>query len=424
MIARGSGRAALVAIAIVGLSCTNDVAAPGLCPQFCPLGALSVVDTVLTTAITRDSAYGRPVGYVNPNKSLTLLAATEPGIKDSRPIMRMPPFPASLVLEDTTTGPVVGVDSIIMQITITTRDTTAQNLQLAIYALPVTIDSTSTFAGLAPAFAAPPIRTVNVDSLLAMPADKNLATGDSALVDTVYHRVTLYLKFDSTQVPYSVPDTGKLAFGIRVFANQPTDLALGAVLNFGLGPAITAYLKVDSLGAVAHRRTALGFGSPTFNSFVFDPPARSLDSTLVIGGVPATRSILRITFPRILRDSQQVARATLELIPAVLPQGAPSDSFEIVTQAVLVDLGAKSALDPIHVDTTKVYITPIDTVRIEMTNLMRFWAADTAAPTAIVLRGAPEGANFAELRAFSSATPAYRPLLHLTYSPSFPFGHR
>jgi len=411
-------------VVLIALACTNDISAPGVCPQFCPLGSLTVIDTLLA-AISRDSAYGRPQGYVNPGLSLTLLAASEPGIKDSRPIMLMPALPTRLVLEDTTTAPVIGVDSIVLAVTITSRDTLVTNLALSVYALPLSIDSTTTFTGLAPAFAAPPIRTVNVNSLLATPAYNNPATGDSAILDTVYHRVTLLINFDSAQVPYSVPDTGKLAFGIRVGADQPTDLSLGGLLNYGLGPSITAYLKVDSLGlGVAHRRTPLGFGTPSFNTFVFNPPPPPLDSTLVVGGVPATRSILRITFPRIIRDSQQIARATLELIPAVLPQGVASDSFDLVTQAVLVDLGAKSALDPIHVDTTRIYITPMDTVRIEMTNLMRFWAADTTAPTAIVLRQAPEGGNFAELRMFASSTTAYRPMLHLTYSPSFPFGQR
>lgn len=416
-------RAAMFAV-LIALACTNDISAPGLCPQFCPLGSLTVIDTVLA-AISRDSAYGRPSGYVNPNYSLTLIAANEPGIKDSRPIMLMPAMPTRLVLEDTTTGPVIGVDSIVLSLTITTRDTLATNLAFSIYALPLSIDSTSTFTGLAPAFAGPPIRTVNVNSLLANPTYNNPVTGDSVLVDTVFHRLTLLIKFDSAQTPYSAPDTGKLAFGIRVNADQPTDLSLGAVLNYGLGPYITAYLKVDSLGVgVAHRRTPLGFGTPSFNTFVFDPPPVPLDSTLAVGGVPATRSILRIAFPRIIRDSQQIARATLELIPAVLPRGVASDSFDLVTQAVLVDLGAKSALDPIHVDTTRIYITPMDTVRIELTNLMRFWAADTTAPTAIVIRQAPEGGSFAELRMFASSTAAYRPMLHLTYSPSFPFGQR
>lgn len=415
----------MLAVALVSVCCTNDIAAPALCPQFCPLGSLLVVDTVLMTAISRDSAYGRPAGYVNPNRTLTLIAANEPGIKDSRPIMLMPALPTRLVLQDTTTAPVIGVDSFVVTLTITNRDTAVHNLTLSLYALPLAIDSATTFAALSPAFAAPPIRTVNVDRLVALPNYDDPVTGDSALVDTVFHRVTLLLKLDSAQAPYSVPDTGKLAFGVRVSADQPTDIGLGAVLNFGLGPGLVAYLKVDSLGVgVAHRRTPLGFGTPVVNTFVFDPPASPIDSTLVIGGVPATRSILRIAFPRVIRDSQQIARATLEFIPAVLPQGVPADSFGLVAQAVIADLGDKSALDPIHVDTTHIYIGPLDTVRVEVTNLMRLWAADTLATTAIVLRQEPEGADFAELRLFSSATAAYRPRLHITYSPSFPFGQR
>lgn len=423
----GGARALWLAVALAGVSCTNELAAPAICPQFCPTGALVVTDTVLAGVISRDSAYGRPYGYVNPNESLTLLAANVPGLRQSWPVLLMPPLPTSLAVAGTTTGAVVGVDSFTLQVTITRRDTAVHNLQLSVFGLPVPIDSTSTFASLAPAFAAPPVRTLNVDSLVASPNAAN-AAGDSVLVDTVYNHVTVYVNLDSAEAPYSVADTGQLAFGLQIAAAEPAEVAFGAVLNFGLGPVLIAYLKVDSLGVgICHRQTPLGFGSPIFNSFVFNPPAPPLDSTLVVGGVPATRSILRIAFPRsMVRDSQQIARATLEFVPAVLPRGLPADSFGLVAQAALVDLGSKSSLDPIHVDTTMIYIASVDTVEVNVTNIMRFWAADTLAPTTIVLRGVPEGADFAEIRMFSSATsnPALRPTLHLTYSPSYPFGQR
>ena len=67
---------------VIVAACTQDVSAPGFCPQFCPKDALSVVDTVLGTAISRDSSYGRPSGFVNPTSANALLAVNLPGVRD------------------------------------------------------------------------------------------------------------------------------------------------------------------------------------------------------------------------------------------------------------------------------------------------------------------------------------------------------
>ena len=407
---------------VVGfVACTQDVAAPGVCPEFCPSGSLSVIDTVLRTAITRDSSYGRPFGYVNAYGSTSLLAANLPGVRDSRPVFRTTSLATRMILgTDTTTGAVIGVDSLYLRFTITKRDTATRNLSVSIYALPLTIDSTTSFAALATPFAGTPVRTINIDTLLAQPGRKNVVTGDSAVVDTVNSRVTVLVSLDSSQAPYSVADSGKLAFGFRITADNQAAIGLGS-FEAGLGPVVTWYLKVDSLGlGTAHRAQ-----TPTtaFDSFVFTPAAAALDSTLAVGGVPSARSLLRITFPRsILGDSSLLTRATLELIPAVSPTGIAADSFGIVASAIVADFGAKTPLDLAHVDTTIVHIGVIDTVRIDVTSILRFWAADTLAPTAIVLRQVPEGADFAEIRFKPSADSTHRPRLRITYSPHYQFG--
>ncbi|PYO12403.1 MAG: hypothetical protein DMD31_16475 [Gemmatimonadetes bacterium] len=43
------------------VACVEQATAPGSCPTFCPSGSITVVDTVLRTSITRDSAFR---GYV------------------------------------------------------------------------------------------------------------------------------------------------------------------------------------------------------------------------------------------------------------------------------------------------------------------------------------------------------------------------
>jgi hypothetical protein len=119
-----------------------------------------------------------------------------------------------------------------------------------------------------------------------------------------------------------------------------------------------------------------------------------------------------------------VVRATLELVTAVSPQGLPADSFKLVANAAAIDFGGKSPIDPLRVDTLTVHIGVTGTVRIDVTNIVRFWTVDTIAPTTMLLRQVPEGANFAEIRFYPSSDATRGPILHLTYSPRFPFGQQ
>jgi hypothetical protein len=412
-------RLAHVGWLLLAAACTEKIAAPGVCPEFCPSGKLQVIDTVLQTAVSGDSAFGRPIGYSNPQSALFLLAASLPGPRDSRPIFRTSAIVTRLPLStDTTTSPVVGIDSVIVRLTITRRDTANHNLTVFLYKLPLTIDSTSTFAALVQPFTDSLIRSVNVDSLLAQPGYKNPVTGDSVLVDTTNQRVTLLVRVDSARVPLGTPDSGAVAFGVRVTAGASA--AFAASENLGLGPLVNWYVRLDSLGIRAAHRVETR--SPTFDSFVFDPPAAPLDANLTVGGVPAARTVMRLTFPRVITDSGQVIRATLELIPAVAAQGIAADSFGLVALPVVTDFGAKSPLDGTHADTTIVHIGSTDTVHVDVTNILRFWIGDTLAPRTIVLRQVPEGGNFAEIRFYPSSDAAHRPFLRLTYAPRFPFG--
>ena len=70
---------------LVCMACTEDPTAPGTCPAFCPPGDITLVDTVLTSVVVRDSAFR---GYLQPHNGAVLIAANTPGTIDSRPIMR------------------------------------------------------------------------------------------------------------------------------------------------------------------------------------------------------------------------------------------------------------------------------------------------------------------------------------------------
>lgn len=401
-------------------ACAEAVTAPGECPDFCPGGQITVIDTVLATIIGRDSAYR---GYVRPHEAASLLLADLPGFVESRAIWRsiIQADRITLSSSDTLTGAIIVMDSARLKVTITRRDTAAHNLTLRLYRLPLAIDSGTTYAGVAGAFTDSLLRTVNVDSLIQQ--GKDPVTGDSARVDSALKRVEVMFHLDNVQARYRAVDTGVVAFGLRVSADTLAGIAIGAVdANANFDPQITWFAVVDSAGLPVKR--TLGPRGAKFDSFVFTPAAPALDSTLAVGGAPSARSLLRITLPKRIRDSAQIVRATLVLVPASAAQGVPADSFFVAAHGIDADFGGKSpiAADSARRGSARVRIGQTDTVRIDLTRLLRAWTFDSTAVTAVVLRIVPEGSTFAEIRFQPSANAAFRPALHVTYVPRFPFG--
>ena len=163
--------------------------------------------------------------------------------------------------------------------------------------------------------------------------------------------------------------------------------------------------------------------APLFDSFVFNPPTAPLDTTLLtVGGVPSARSLLRVAIPAFLHDSVDVVRATAILVPVAAVQGAPIDSMNLLVRPVQTDLGGKSPVGAVNFAQVVVHTGSTDTVRIELTDMVRSWVADTTRPTAFFIGQVPEAASFTEIRFYSSRTPAFRPALHVTYVKRFPFG--
>ena len=410
-------RLALVGAVLLVGACVERLTAPGHCPDYCPSGQITVVDTLLTTSINRDSSYR---GYVLAYQSAVMLAARLPGATDtldSRPIFRFNGFGGRFPLSAADTGDILGADSARLQVSIVRRDTATHNLWLHLYRLPITIDTSTTFGSVVPFTDS--LRSVNVDTLLAQPGGKDPVTGDSAaVVDTVTHRVLLSLKLGPAAARYVTTDSGTVAYGIRIAADTLASIALGKGV---VGPLLQWYLQVDSaLTPVA--RT--GARDAAFASFVFTPPPAPLDSTLAVGGVPSARSLLRVAFPKVIRDSAQIIRATLFLVPAVPARGAPADSFVIEARSVFADFGAKSPIDPRLVDTTVIHPDSTGTVKIEVTNLLQAWAADSTHPTVLVLRPEREAQVFGEIRFYPSvaSATAVRPTLQVTFVRRFPFG--
>jgi len=424
--------AGVVASAVAVAACSETPDAPAHCPEFCPQAQFGLVDTVLPAGIERDSSF---TGYINPIDAPVLLAEDVPGVIDSRPIFRTGAIAPGLppLSTDTTTAP-IHVDSIRMSITLQFRDAGAHNLTLHFFRLPLTIDTNTTFADVAPDFAAPEIRSFNLDSLLAQSGQKDTIRGDSVVsTNDTLGEVVVSLRFDTLELPYVAADSGKVALGIRVSADSAAHIAVGAA-DGGLGTVITWYNSVDSAGVLvsrtAQRRLAV------FDTYVFDPPPAPLDSNLTIGGMPSSRALLRVSLPRWLRDSTQIIRATLYLVPVTPVTGFQADSFFLTAGRLAADLGRKS---PLAIDTAVFNSAPIhpgnaDTVRLELTGMLRVWQVDTAAQMAMYIRqmivtgqvftgrlNGTEGATFTAMRFYSTATGPLKPTLHLTYVPRIRF---
>lgn len=429
-------RLAVLMLLLAAAACTEEAVAPGTCPNFCPGGEIGIADTIFTDVIERDSSFR---GYIQPSQAEQMAVADLPGIVDSRAIFLMAPMFTRVVPNagDTATVPIT-VDSSRLLISIIRRDTAATNLVLRLYRLPVTIDSTSTFASLATDFAATPVDSVNVSDLLTRPKIGDTATvriwGDTIQTDSAGHTLQVaadssllvYFDFDTLQAPFNVADSGKLAWGVRISADTLASIALGANDAVDRDPIMRwfyHYPKPDTLPAPDSIVYTSAQREVTFDSFVFDPPNPALDDNLTVGGAPSARSLLRVALPAFLHDSIDVVRATMILVPLAPVAGTPVDSFAIFARPVLADLGAKSPLSnrAVLYGRTTVATGSGDTVRIELTDLVRAWSRDTSIVTALVLGQVPEAGSFTEIRFYSSRG-SFKPALHVTYVKRFPFG--
>ncbi|HEV8509725.1 MAG TPA: hypothetical protein VGQ48_04675 [Gemmatimonadales bacterium] len=416
-------------------ACTEQATSPGVCPNFCPGGSIQVHDTIFTAIIERDSSFR---GYAARSQGEGLAAADLPVVQ-SRPFFVLSTMITRLAPKsgDTTTVP-ISVDSARLRLSIVRRAKEATNLTLRLYLLPLTADSTSDFASLDPFFSAAAVDSVNVSDLLARPAIGDTATvriwGDSIRTDSAGHilqiarsdsTLVVYFSLDTTQAPFSVPDSGRVAFGVRVTADSLASIRLGANESVTNGPVMRWFYHYTDRDSAMTVKADSALRAPRFDSFVFDPPNPPLDdTTLVVGGAPSARSLLRVAMPAFLHDSFDVVRATVILVPVAAVQAAPSDSFTILVRPVLTDLGAKSPLSPATEAFGRVVVHPgsSDTLRFELTDMVRSWAIDTTFATAFFLGQIPEAASFTEIRFYSSRVSAFRPALHVTYVKRFPFG--
>jgi hypothetical protein len=309
----------------------------------------------------------------------------------------------SVSVRDTLRG--YTIDSVALSFTVAARDANVNGLELWVYRIAPGFDSSTTFAGVAPAF-------VPESLIAAVPVPDTLNTG---VVRTVFAGA------DLSRIQMSPADSGRLAVGIRLSAPTFTGVRLGAV-GAGAGALFTTYatLDVPDTGTAKLRTLAL---STAFNTYVSEMPQVSDTTLLALGGAPSSRSLLRFSLPPRILDSATIVRATLELTPTAPISGLPTDTVLLEARSVLADVGAKS---PVNIQPNRVALDTLElgstTVSIEAVQLMQLWLGSNS-PSALVLALNPEGASFTKPVFYSTraADPALRPRLRLSYLLAFPF---
>ena len=389
--------------ALVSLGCQERLTAPADCPALCPGGSPEVFDEVISPIIGADSSFR---GYVQPASSAALLVSNGLGGFETRAIMRFARRRDSVTVRDT--ARTYTIDSVAFGLNLVARDTTLPGLKILLYRLPISIDTTTTYAAVDPAFVPGNlIRTIDVSDTLKR-----------GTIRTVFSGAGL----DSVLIPPA--DTGVLALGIRIDSPGTTGIRLGSSAG-GTGAVFFTYatLNVPDTGTAKLRTFS---STPTFNSFV-TPPQPVPDTTLlVVGGEPSSRALLRFELPQHIRDSATIVRATLELTPVVPISGLPTDPARLQAKSVLADLGAKSpvssAFGRVPVDTLDPGTT---SVSLEAVRLVELWLGATPRPSSLVLSLAPdlEAASFSRPVFYSTraADSTVRPRLRISYLRAFPF---
>lgn len=384
----------------VVVACSEQLNTPGDCPALCPGGDIVIFDTILFPIPGADSTFN---GYAAKGQSGALLLS-QPGFPagDARVQVRFRKRQDSVLVRDTLRT--YTIDSAQLDLGILTRDTLLTGLSLSVWRVPQTIDSLSTVA--------------EIDA--ALTPDRLLGT--MAIPDTLKSG-GLELKFQGPDLAKVdlVADTGVLNIAVTLNSATPTGVRVAGLFGGALLPVFTTYADVNIADTATAVRKRVITSSPFYSTYQIEPPDPTpTPATLVVGGGPSARAMIRFQIPDLIRDSAQLVRATLELVPVEVPQGIPNENATIEARGVLTDLGAKSPLIPTAVGQTVIKPGQSDTVKVEVVRLVQLWQGAEPFPSVFFVLLAPEGGSF--LRpVYGSSQSAFRPRLRISYTLPFEF---
>lgn len=395
-------RSTFALIAVLGIGgCQEKLTAPGGCPELCPSDNLVIEDVVLEAQL--DSTY---TGFLGAGEGTRLLLANGLGGEDFISVVRFARRSDSITVRDT--ARVFAVDSVLLTINVEGRDPAATGLAVEVYKLPaaVTLDSNTTHAEVAAELL--PDRLIRV-----APVPDSLNSGALRMI---------FAGADLDAIAFAPEDDNVLRLAYRLVAPAPTGLVIASSAAGATGPGFITFTQValpdttvrQPLPRIVQFQTSLD-ATPS--------PSPSPD-LLTVGGAPSSRAILRFVLPPRVRDSAEIIRATLQLVPVAPFSGMPGDSASLDTRGVFSDLGAKSPrISSADALIVKERLLPgsSDSLFVEVTPVVRLWATDPAPPAALFLALDPEAGSFTLAQFGSSRTPGARPTLRITYALPYPF---
>lgn len=387
---------AVAALALV--ACQERLAAPADCPELCP-GNFDVRDTILVPVVGSDSSFE---GYIQAGQGSSLRVSWQFPVSEDRAIIRFISRPDSFTVGDSTYP--YTIDSVTLGISVVVRDTSVKGLKLLLYRMPATVDSTVTFTDLDTAF-----------------TDQNLVDTIAVADSLVAGRLQSVLKEATlARVAIAGADSGVLALGVQIRADNGTGVRIGGSAGGTTAPTFVTHLQVDQGDTVVARTLTR---SSNFSRFVSQAPPAFDPDLLTIGGVPSARTVLRFPWPAYLRDSAQLVRVSLELLPTAPIAGLTGDTAFVQVRPLLADLGSKSpaSTDGLFISFVAIPAGLSDTVRTEVRRAVSLWQGEDPLPSAFLLQVLPEGSSFTRATFGSSRTPGLSPRLRVTYARKFPF---
>jgi len=413
---RWAGSVLLLALVMAG--CQEQLTSPADCPGLCPGGSAKIYDSIAPALADRDSSFPtvaqQGIGYVDRGKGTALLVSNGFAASEDRAFYRFDARIDSVKVRDTLRA--FTVDSVSLGLTLVARDTLVNGLKIFLYRMPQTAptDTALTFADVDPL-----LTDVNLIDSIPVPDSVNAGAISAVLRGADVAKVALTPGGDSV-----------LAIGVRIAADSPTGVRLGSLVASTAASFVT-YVTVDVPDTGSIRNQVINRGS-VFNTFVTQTPIVPVDSLLTVGGEPSSRALVRFGLSDAFLDSATIVRATLELVPVRPIISLPTDPsfFQVIT--VLGDLGAKSPLtsDPSLIRQDTLPAVQSDTLRVDITTIVRAWQSNRSRPQSVFLRLAPEAATFARAAFFSTRShvniatgvdTTVAPRLRITYQRPFPF---
>jgi hypothetical protein len=389
--------AAMLALTAGLTACSEQLTQPGQCPELCPGGTPQGQETILTALTNSDSTF---TGYTErASGSLMLIGSGIPTLADtSYGVLKFTARSDSILFRDTLRTYVI--DSVKITLLEVAHDTAARNVQLQLYRLPSSLDTTAlSYAGISPFFT-----PANFIAQVQLP--------DTTEADTVHF---LLKGANLTNVTLQPSDGGILAIGVAITGNIPTGARVGNRLSI-LPPDFLTYVtpnstptQVQNIDVAAQFADYVSRQTPVLNP-----------TLLTVGGVPSSRALIRFPWPAKLRDSVTIVRATLELIPTQPTAGLPHDPGTLNVSGLAADFGAKSPVEPLSLGTLTLQANVVDTVRVEIATVVQFWQTGLLRPPAVFLSISPEVETFTRA-VFGSSRSGSPPRIRLNYLPRFPF---